>query len=146
MPLPRFQRMLPALILLALAAGGSPCWSGEERPGPERKFRFLAMADPHWRDRTKYPQGLDGFKTFLEQSKALGADFLVILGDICGEDPPALAQARKIADESGATVHFVHGNHDKPEDFQKAVGKMQYPFDHKGWHFVNFDSIKSDAA
>jgi len=146
MAAPRLLKTSLCLLLLLLAAGRLPAACGESQPAPERRFRFLALADPHFRDRTKYPQGLDGFKAFLEQSKALGADFAVILGDVCGEDPPALAQARKIADQSGVKVHFVRGNHDNAEQFKAAFGDACYSFDHQGWHFANFDSISGQAA
>jgi outer membrane protein assembly factor BamB/calcineurin-like phosphoesterase family protein len=141
------RKLQAALLPVLLAVGWLPALAGEAPPAaPEHKFRFLALADPHFRDRTKYPQGLDGFKVFLEQSKALGADFVVILGDVCGEDPPALAQSRKIADESGAKVYFIRGNHDNAAAFKEAFGEASYSFDHKGWHFVNFDSISGSGA
>lgn len=144
-----FHLVRAALVaLLAVCAWLSPAPAGEQpaAQNQERKFRFLAAADPHFLDQAKYPQGLDAFKDFLEKTKSLGADFLVILGDICGENPPALAQAKKIADDSGVKVHFIRGNHDNAAAFAAAFGEASYSFDHKGWHFVNYDCISGSQA
>ncbi len=69
-------------------------------------FRFLAIADTHFASHERRAASLQQFKKFLADVKPLGADFAVVLGDVCGEDQPALAQARKVAEDSGLKVHF----------------------------------------
>jgi predicted MPP superfamily phosphohydrolase len=113
-------RWLAAALLAAALI--SPARAGEAAaPGgdaPKRAFRFLAIADTHFWEQAKNPASLAAFKDFLEQVKPLGADFLVILGDVCGDQPAALPEAAKIAEESGVKVHFVSGNHDDSDGNQ----------------------------
>jgi 3',5'-cyclic AMP phosphodiesterase CpdA len=151
-----------SLLLAALSsAQAPPARAGEAAALPlpgtreEREFRFLVLSDPHF-----YVKGkkLDHFREFLARVKPLGADFAVILGDICGDDYPALALAREIADASGFKVYFVPGNHDdaygnKPEEYRRVFGTMVYSFDHKGRHFIGYwsqrppvDWLREDLA
>ncbi|MFH1023009.1 MAG: PQQ-binding-like beta-propeller repeat protein [Planctomycetota bacterium] len=130
------------LFLAAFLSGDAGAADGGNA-GSGQAFRFLAIADPHFFELEKAPKSLGAFKQFLADVKPLNADFLVVLGDVCGERRPALAQARKIAEESGLKVYFVSGNHDdtdgqKPEDFLGAFGEgsLFYSFNHKGYHFV----------
>jgi len=109
------------------------------------------MADTHFWELETHPEGLQAFGKFLADAKPLGADFAVILGDVCGDRHAALPQARKIADDSGVKVYFVCGNHDdnygnEPAHFEKAFGKHCYSFDHRGWHFAVHWSQKPQLA
>ncbi len=129
---------------LAAALASVPAVAGENA---ERNFRFLAVADTHFWELEKHPKGLQAFKAWLGRIKHLKADFMVVLGDVCGDRYAALPQAKKIADESGLKVHFLPGNHDdaygrKPEYWQKAFGRHYYSFDHKGWHVISHWSQK----
>ncbi|MHC4914327.1 MAG: outer membrane protein assembly factor BamB family protein [Planctomycetota bacterium] len=143
-----FFRSLAAGLVLLLAAAAAPGRAGEPPKPADRNFRFLALADTHFWELEKYPKGLEGFKVWLERVKPLGADFAVVLGDVCGDRYAALAQVRKIAEESGFKVYFLPGNHDdaygnRPEHWKKAFGAFYHSFDHKGWHFVSHWSQKA---
>jgi len=123
------------------AESPAPAKSEPDSAVPQRAFRFLAVADTHFWETEKHPKSLAAFKDFLEKVKPLAADFLVILGDVCGDRYAALPEARKIADDSGVKVYFVSGNHDdnygnEPKHFEEAIGPHCYSFDHQGWHFA----------
>lgn len=109
-------------------------------------FRFLAIADPHFEyDPAKNQQErLDRFKDFLESTKSLSVDFVVILGDITRDCPPTLAMAKQIAAESDVQVHFVRGNHDDRAAYLKTFDKLNYSFDHKGSHVVIGGGVEAD--
>ena len=100
-------------------------------------FRFIAIADPHLMEASRAPRSIPQFISFIENIKALDADFLVVLGDVCGENRPALSEIAAAANATGYPVHFISGNHDdnngrKPEEFLAAFGRMRYAFNHKG--------------
>ena len=137
-------------LLAGLALSARAAEPGAKKAA-ERNFRFLAVADTHFWELEKYPAGLNAFKKWLGAVKPLKADFAVVLGDVCGDRYAALAQARKIAEESGFKVHFLPGNHDdaygnKLEHWKKAFGRFYYSFDHKGWHFVSHWSQRPQSA
>ena len=130
---------LPSYIAVGDGAGATPSVPGWDSTKPS--FRYIAVADTHRMQASRSKLSIPFYQTFLENIKGLDADFLVILGDICGEDRPALAEIAEVTKQSGYPVYFVSGNHDdndgkKPEEFQAAFGDMRYTFSHKGWFFV----------
>jgi hypothetical protein len=130
---------LLATIHLLLPAGARAV--DAVSPPPIEPFRYVAIADPHFFNRDRNPYFLDRFRVMLEKSISLGADFVVILGDIVGVEPPeqVFPEVKAIIDASEIPVHLVRGNHEYPDLYRAAFGSSDYSFDHKGWRFVAMD-------
>jgi hypothetical protein len=104
-------------------------------------FRFIAVADPHFFNRDRNPYFLDRFEDMLHKAIALNADFVIILGDIVGVQPPeqVFPDLKEIIDRVNIPVYLVRGNHDYPSLYNATFGSSNYFFDHKGWRFVGMD-------
>src|SRR5687768_13400110 len=48
-------------------------------------FRFITVSDTHFSARAKDPRKQDQFVAFLNHAKSLGADFVLIAGDLNGD-------------------------------------------------------------
>lgn len=128
LPIARTHKLCMASLLLLGAA---------HLHAEDPAFQFMVVSDTHISNAAE----LSNFRSFLFTIRDKKPDFLVILGDICGQSPEFLPQIHEVILNSGVTVHTVPGNHDdnyfkNPEWYQAAFGRSFYSFDHKGYHFI----------
>ena len=118
-------------------------------------FFFVQLSDTHWgfKDDTINPDAAGTFKKVVTAINALSRqpDFIVFTGDMTHTtDDPKERRARMAAmrDMIGTLkvkdVRFAPGDHDAQKDrgeaYQEFFGKLNYTFDHKGYHFIVLDN------
>lgn len=136
-------------------------------PAAETSFQFVHFTDTHIQPELHAREGCE--KAFAAIND-LKPDFAVAGGDLVfdiAEVTPA--RAKELLDLYTTTakglkmsVHYVPGNHDvyglspkgkiEPTDpmygkkmFEDRIGARYSSFDHKGWHFIQLDSIGVDG-
>jgi predicted phosphodiesterase len=132
-------------ILLGLAIAGTSCVSfrsdtfrGSTPIACTQTFRFAAVADTH----VDSPTALAQLRTFLHALRQEGqADFVLILGDICGHAPEYLPLVQNVAEHSGIPVYTLPGNNDdnygrNRDWYAQSFGARQRAFAHCGWHLI----------
>lgn len=143
----RGTKYLPWLCLVLLCpafVSAQTTTAPASRPAP---FTFAVVTDTHIAD----ADHLARFRQFLLSVQDHRPDFLLILGDLCGQAPEYLSQMQEVVRHSGLKVYCIPGNHDddygrRPEWFAPAFGPSHYSFDHKGWRFIMNDSQRADMA
>lgn len=158
-------------LRLSLLGGLGPALLHGKSPAgrtPAEKFRFVHLTDIHLYSETR---GKEGFLKAVETVNSLDPlpDFVITGGDLVGD---ALGTGYEDACKQyelyqscvsrfRMPVHHTLGNHDifgwypesgVPEDspefgkdmFRKRLGSGSTwrSFDHKGWHFILFDSVE----
>lgn len=129
-----------ALFSLGLWPGAGCATS---RTPPRGKFTFIAVNDTHY--------VCDECHPWLEKAVALmrGEDpeFVLHIGDVCDDGLRAHhAAVRDIFATLGVGFYPVIGNHDWTTQTDRAAyeeifpDRINYAFDHRGWHFVGLDS------
>jgi len=117
-------------------------------------FFFLQLSDTHWGYAgVANPRADTTLKTTVAtiRASAQKPDFIVFTGDLTHTtDDPKERRARMAAmrDMIGALkvkdVRFAPGDHDAQKDrgeaYQEFFGKLNYTFDHKGYHFIVLDN------
>jgi len=144
------RRSLLALLLgLALIAGGEAA-DVATQPGaePARLFRFLAIGDPQFSTEERFRQWGDQ----LVAAETLKPDFAIALGDLTSAGKTDEFEWYRAAIARPAyKIYSLPGNHDYdatrgPENYLAALGPRMHSFDHRGYHFVCFDSQRPDRA
>ncbi len=148
-------------LSLPLAAAAVPAAAASS------SFRFVHFTDPHIQPELHAREGCE--KAF-SAINALKPDFAVAGGDLVFDSSEVTpARAKELFDLYTSTakglrmpVHYVPGNHDvyglspkgkvEPTDpmygkkmFEDRIGARYSSFDHKGWHFIQLDSIGVDG-
>ena len=152
---------LPALAGLGVVFGSTiapPVAAqgyGPGTAGPAEDFFFIQLSDTHWgfKDDKVNPDAAGTFKKVVGAINALSRqpDFIAFTGDMTHtSDDPAerrrrMAEMRDmIATLKVKDVRFVPGDHDAQKDrgeaYQQFFGKLNYTFDHKGYHFIVLDN------
>lgn len=129
-------------------------YSGPATGAPE-DFFFVQLSDTHWgfKDDAINPDAAGTFKKVVAAINALSRqpDFIVFTGDMTHTtDDPRERRSRMAAmrDMISALkvkdVRFAPGDHDAQKDrgeaYQEFFGKLNYTFDHKGYHFIVLDN------
>jgi len=129
--------------------GGAPASAAPE------DFFFVQLSDTHWgfKDDKVNPDAAGTLKKVIAGVNALSRqpDFIVFTGDMIHTTDDARERRRRMAevrDMLGALkvkeVRFAPGDHDAQKDrgeaYQEFFGKLNYTFDHKGYHFVVLDN------
>ena len=125
------------------------------KAGPAEDFFFIQLSDTHWgfKDDKVNPDAVGTFKKVVAAINALSRqpDFIAFTGDMTHTTDDAAERRRRMAEmrDMIATlkvkdVRFVPGDHDAQKDrgdaYQQFFGKLNYTFDHKGYHFIVLDN------
>ena len=128
---------------------------GPGSTAPTEDFFFIQLSDTHWgfKDDQVNPDAAGTFKKVVGAINSLSRqpDFIAFTGDMThttddrGERRRRMAEMRDmIATLKVKDVRFVPGDHDAQKDrgeaYQEFFGKLNYTFDHKGYHFVVLDN------
>jgi 3',5'-cyclic AMP phosphodiesterase CpdA len=128
---------------------------GSGSAAPPEDFFFIQLADTHWgfNDEKVNPDAAGTFKKVIGAINALARqpDFIAFTGDMTHTTDDAAERRQRMAEmrDMIATlkvkdVRFVPGDHDAQKDrgdaYQQFFGKLNYTFDHKGYHFVVLDN------
>jgi len=103
----------------------------DRNPSP----RFLA--DPMVKDLVHSLEILDGAVDWI--NTRLRPALVVITGDLVdrGDDLESLKEVKARLDRLTCPYYPVIGDHDRRATYEKVFpGKLDYAFDHRGWHFV----------
>lgn len=138
------------LVLPAAAQGSAPAGAAAE------DFYFVQLSDTHWgfKDDAINPDAENTMKKVIAGINALSRqpDFIVFTGDMTHTTNDAKVRRTRMADVRGMLgdlrtkdIKFVPGDHDanadRGEAYQEYFGKLNYTFDHKGYHFVVLDNV-----
>lgn len=116
----------------------------------QRQFRAAVAGDTQ----TYNVQQLEYLQRSLVRELAARDDvaFLIIEGDVIGDDLSLIPQFRQVIGAAGVPVYLVPGNHDADRDavddaqsldsFRHGFGPSYFSFDHGQVHFVVLDSVR----
>ena len=139
----------------AMAAPAAAQGYGPGAAASTEDFFFIQLSDTHWgfKDDKVNPDAAGTFKKVVGAINALSRqpEFIAFTGDMTHTtDDPAerrrrMAEMRDmIATLKVKDVRFVPGDHDAQKDrgeaYQEFFGKLNYTFDHKGYHFIVLDN------
>lgn len=125
------------------------------KAGPAEDFFFIQLSDTHWgfNDNSVNPDAAGTFKKVIGAINAMSRqpDFIAFTGDMTHTIDDAAERRRRMAEmrDMIATlkvkdIRFVPGDHDAQKDrgeaYQQFFGKLNYTFDHKGYHFIVLDN------
>lgn len=123
------------------------CWPGAIRAADKDvgAFHFIAVNDFHSLDKKCLPWFERAFKQMKAHKEPI--DFLLACGDLANDGKKEqLGQIRDALKDLGIPFHAVCGNHDfqtqtdrKPYE-ELFPEKINYHFEHKGWHFAGLDT------
>jgi 3',5'-cyclic AMP phosphodiesterase CpdA len=128
---------------------------GSGPAAPPEDFFFIQLSDTHWgfKDDQVNPDAVGTFKKVIGAINSLSRqpDFIAFTGDMTHTTDDAAERRRRMAEirDMVATlkvkdVRFVPGDHDAQKDrgdaYQQFFGKLNYTFDHKGYHFIVLDN------
>jgi 3',5'-cyclic AMP phosphodiesterase CpdA len=129
-------------------------YSGPAAGAPE-DFFFVQLSDTHWgfKDDSVNPDAAGTFKKVVNAVNALSRqpDFIAFTGDMTHTTDDPRERRKRMAemrDMIGALkvkdIRFAPGDHDAQKDrgeaYQEFFGKLNYTFDHKGYHFIVLDN------
>jgi 3',5'-cyclic AMP phosphodiesterase CpdA len=118
-------------------------------------FFFVQLSDTHWgfKDDSVNPDAAGTFKKAVAAINVLSRqpEFIVFTGDMIHTTDDPKERRRRMAemrDMIGTLkvkdVRFAPGDHDAQKDrgeaYQEFFGKLNYTFDHKGYHFIVLDN------
>lgn len=125
------------------------------KAGPAEDFFFIQLSDTHWgfKDDTVNPDAAGTFRKVVGAVNALSRqpDFIAFTGDMTHTTDDAADRRRRMAEMRDMIamlkvkdIRFVPGDHDAQKDrgeaYQQFFGKLNYTFDHKGYHFIVLDN------
>ena len=156
------KRTILLIFASALLLSLNSCY--EVKPTKEPGFSFCFLTDIHLQPERN---AVAGFQKTIAKTNSLNPDFVITGGDLIMD---ALGQSYGRSDSLfnlyienqkrfKMPVHNTLGNHEvygwydkskadslHPEYgekmFDKRIGERHYSFDHKGWHFIIFDSVE----
>lgn len=148
-----------ALHLVALALAFEVLTAGAGRPvSSEQTLRLVHLSDVHasradHNPNPRFPgdplvndlahslEILDGAVDCI--NTRLRPALVVITGDLVdrGDDLESLKEVKVRLDRLACPYYPVIGDHDRRATYEKVFpGKLDYAFDHRGWHFVCLDA------
>jgi predicted phosphodiesterase len=128
---------------------------GPATPRPAEDFFFIHLADTHWgfNDDSVNPDAAGTFKKAIAAINALSRqpDFIAFTGDMTHTTDSAAERRQRMSQMRDMTamlktkdIRYVPGDHDAQKDrgeaYQEFFGKLNYTFDHKGYHFIVLDN------
>lgn len=128
---------------------------GTASAAPPEDFFFVQLADTHWgfKDDTINPDAAGTFKKTIATINALSRqpDFIAFTGDMTHTTDDPKERRRRMAEMRDMLgllkvkdIRFTTGDHDAQKDrgeaYQEFFGKLNYTFDHKGYHFIALDN------
>jgi len=122
------------------------------RPGGRKRVRFGILADPHCsRRQTAYGRQFEEsfalFSKYTQRLAALGAEFIVVPGDMTDEGTlDQLTACRDIIEATPVPVHVVAGNHEKDLDLFHRVLGMKSPYFAFAWAGKRFICLSTASA
>ncbi len=148
-----------AVHWVALALAFEVLAAGAERPASsEQTVRLVHLSDVHasradHNPKPRFPgdplvndlahslEILDGAVDWI--NTRLRPALVVITGDLVdrGDDLESLKEVKARLDRLTCPYYPVIGDHDRRATYEKVFpGKLDYAFDHRGWHFVCLDA------
>jgi 3',5'-cyclic AMP phosphodiesterase CpdA len=123
-------------------------WPGALRADGDKggeAFHFLVVNDLHYLDKHCAEYLAGAFRQMNGHREK--PDFLLLAGDLAENGKPdQLGPVRDLIKDFGLPTYVVIGNHDyRVQDDRKPYeelfpNRLNYHFQHKGWHFVALDS------
>src|SRR5205085_4495610 len=129
-------------------------YGGPTAAAPE-DFFFVQLSDTHWgfKDDKINPDGPATLNKVVAAINGLSRqpDFIAFTGDMTHTSDDTKERRRRMAEVRDMVgglkvkdIRFVPGDHDAQKDrgeaYQEFFGKLNYTFDHKGYHFVVLDN------
>ena len=130
------------ILLFAAVALAASCVSGPP-------FRFVQMTDPQlgFLDTTAAFRQTDSlFRVAVQQANGIGADLVVITGDLVNDPSDTLQDSlfRAGVARLEPPVYLLPGNHDVLGGQPYTRGPEQFSFRHKGCTFIGLNSNAPD--
>jgi serine/threonine-protein phosphatase CPPED1 len=129
-------RVTRRVLLLCVLSALRPAGAAEAF----KPFVFIHAADPEL-GKPDVKSTAERFALLAQRANALGADFVVVAGDLMHD--PTDEQLKAFQDclaQFKVPVKLVPGNHDDPKLFEKNFGPRRYVFTHNNCDFVCLDS------
>ena len=128
---------------------------GGPAAGAPEDFFFIQLSDTHWgfKDDGVNPDAAGTFKKVVNAVNALSRqpDFIAFTGDMTHTTDDPRERRKRMAEMRDMIgmlkvkdIRFAPGDHDAQKDrgeaYQEFFGKLNYTFDHKGYHFIVLDN------
>ena len=145
-------------MIVAVAFGAVAGIGAEPAPSSANSFRVVHLSDIHAAQVTRNPgprfPGDPVLKDLVHSleildhavrhiNEHLHAELVVITGDLIDRrgDLDSLRKVKVRLDRLHCPYYTVIGNHDQRQTYEKVFpGRLNYTFDHRGWHFIALDS------
>jgi 3',5'-cyclic AMP phosphodiesterase CpdA len=152
----RFLAAISAAGILAteriIAACAPDAQTPPEAAAASPPFHFVAMNDTHVLDERCAAYLRKAIVAIRAIARETPIDFVIHAGDITTETEIGECELfRLLMKEFGLPVYVVPGNHDYAapdrDRYERFFPKMtNYRFEHKGWHFIGFDSTEGTKS